>query len=1078
MTSRTRERPATPAPDAELTALGALYARHAPDLLRVSGDHLPVLLSAARGHLELARRRGTAEPLIRVRDADPAVDDGDDRDAGDDDGAPRTARIVEIVTDDMPFLVESLQAAVGRAGGEVSRLIHPIVVVRGGSLRRAGRDAHRRGPDLPAARVARSSPGSTSTSPAAPAAGPRRELASVLRRRARTWSRTPADGGQALELADAMPTLPVTPTAPARPTSAGCCAGSTDGNFTFLGYRYQRRPRVASLESREPGLRAGRLRRHIGLRRVVRPGSAPADAELGLLRHHPGQRAQPAAPGAPVLRRCPHASTPTGRLVGEHRFLGMLTVPALHESVLDIPVVERRVRAAIQRGRVPAGVLLRPADAGGDLRAARARSCSARRRSDLHDTAVGVLAGRRAARGAAVPARRPVPAVHLLPGLPAPRPVHHVVPAGHGRGPARASSAAARSTTPPGSRSPNLALVHFTVHADADARRLRRGRRRGAAGRAHRGRPHLGRPACCPDAGTAEVAAAAAPACPRRTRPPSTPRDAVEDLRRIAAPAPAPATSTCGSTGAGRRGRRRRRRPAVHASTWPARRSRCPRCCRCCSSLGVDVLDERPSEFVRAGRRCAAGSTTSACASTTRPARRSPGAPSDDVESGFCAAFRAAWRGDAESDRFNALVLRAGLHWREVAVLRAYARYAAPARQPVRPAVHRPTPCSRIRTSARALVALFRARFDPARGRHARAAPAVAALGRACAALIDAVTGLDADRILRGYLALITATLRTNWFQRAGRTSRSRSTRGGAGHAGAAAAVRDLRVLAADGGRAPAVRAGRPRRAALVGPPAGLPHRDPRPGQGAGGEERGDRAGRREGRVRRARRAADAAADRSAGASACYRMFISGLLDLTDNLRRRRETVPPPDVVRHDGDDSYLVVAADKGTATVLRHRQRGRRVLRLLARRRVRLRRLGRLRPQGHGHHRPRRLGERQAALPGAGRRHPDRGLHRASASATCPATCSATACCCPSTSGWSPRSTTGTCSSTPTRTPASRFAERERLFALPRSSLGRLRPRGDQPGRRGVAAHGEVGPDRPGDARRARPRRRTSPR
>ena len=48
---------------------------------------------------------------------------------------------------------------------------------------------------------------------------------------------------------------------------------------------------------------------------------------------------------------------------------------------------------------------------------------------------------------------------------------------------------------------------------------------------------------------------------------------------------------------------------------------------------------------------------------------------------------------------------------------------------------------------------------------------------------------------------------------------------------------------------------------------------------------------------------------------ACYKTFISGLLDITDNLVGG-ETVPPPRVVRHDGDDSYLVVAADKGTAT------------------------------------------------------------------------------------------------------------------------------------------------------------------
>ena len=52
-----------------------------------------------------------------------------------------------------------------------------------------------------------------------------------------------------------------------------------------------------------------------------------------------------------------------------------------------------------------------------------------------------------------------------------------------------------------------------------------------------------------------------------------------------------------------------------------------------------------------------------------------------------------------------------------------------------------------------------------------------------------------------------------------------------------------------------------------------------------------------------------------AEAIACYRIFISGLLDITDNLKEG-EVAPPANVVRHDGDDPYLVVAADKGTAT------------------------------------------------------------------------------------------------------------------------------------------------------------------
>ena len=70
-----------------------------------------------------------------------------------------------------------------------------------------------------------------------------------------------------------------------------------------------------------------------------------------------------------------------------------------------------------------------------------------------------------------------------------------------------------------------------------------------------------------------------------------------------------------------------------------------------------------------------------------------------------------------------------------------------------------------------------------------------------------------------------------------------------AGAAGAAPGVRDLRLLAAAGGRAPALRTGRPRRAAVVGPSRGLPDRDPRAGQGPDGEEHRDRAGRRQGRL-------------------------------------------------------------------------------------------------------------------------------------------------------------------------------------------------------------------------------------
>src|SRR5689334_14389090 len=119
--SRTREQTTAaeppPAPDTVSadpidTGLDTLYRRHTPDLAR-AGDPGPVLRAAARAHRELAGHRTAGQELIRLRDGAP---DG-------------PGAVVEIVTDDMPYLVESVLAAVRRAGGEARRVIHPIVVV-------------------------------------------------------------------------------------------------------------------------------------------------------------------------------------------------------------------------------------------------------------------------------------------------------------------------------------------------------------------------------------------------------------------------------------------------------------------------------------------------------------------------------------------------------------------------------------------------------------------------------------------------------------------------------------------------------------------------------------------------------------------------------------------------------------------------------------------------------------------------------------------------------------------------------------------------------------------------------------
>ena len=127
------------------------------------------------------------------------------------------------------------------------------------------------------------------------------------------------------------------------------------------------------------------------------------------------------------------------------------------------------------------------------------------------------------------------------------------------------------------------------------------------------------------------------------------------------------------------------------------------------------------------------------------------------------------------------------------------------------------------------------------------------------------------------------------------------------------------------------------------------------------------------------KRLPDPAVDRDAWLAegiACYTTFISGLLDVTDNLvqgeigaaARRRAARLRRLLPRRRG---------GQGDRDVLRHRQRRGEGVRLLARRRVRVGRLGRLRPQGHGHHRSGRMGVGAPSLPRARDRLPDRGLH-----------------------------------------------------------------------------------------------------
>ena len=181
--------------------------------------------------------------------------------------------------------------------------------------------------------------------------------------------------------------------------------------------------------------------------------------------------------------------------------------------------------------------------------------------------------------------------------------------------------------------------------------------------------------------------------------------------------------------------------------------------------LGVEVVDERPYELERSDGVAVQVYDFG----LTRPGRGEWALQHrDQARELFQDAFAAAWSGAAESDGLNGLVLGAGLTWRQVVVLRAYAKYLRQAGSTFSQEYVESALLANCGITSD-LVALFEERFDPDRyacdaASPARTAAADALVGKVKTALDD-VASLDQDRILRSLLALIRTTLRTNYFQ-------------------------------------------------------------------------------------------------------------------------------------------------------------------------------------------------------------------------------------------------------------------------------------------------------------------------
>jgi glutamate dehydrogenase len=174
--------------------------------------------------------------------------------------------------------------------------------------------------------------------------------------------------------------------------------------------------------------------------------------------------------------------------------------------------------------------------------------------------------------------------------------------------------------------------------------------------------------------------------------------------------------------------------------------------------MGLEVIDQRPYGIVPAE---GASVWIHDFGLSTPP----PGPLADERTSrAFQDAFAHVWRGVSEDDGFNRLVLRAGLDWRDVTLLRAYSKYLRQAATRFSQAYMEDALVDNPEV-ARLLVGLFHARFDPQRREDDAA---LEARGQAVVDALDEVSSLDEDRILRSFLHLIQATLRTNHFRGGG----------------------------------------------------------------------------------------------------------------------------------------------------------------------------------------------------------------------------------------------------------------------------------------------------------------------
>ncbi|BDT85681.1 NAD-glutamate dehydrogenase [Nocardia cyriacigeorgica] len=923
----------------DLAALEEAYFRHVD-----AGDvdcAITGITQIFRRHLELAMTRSPGRALVRVYHPDDGSGLGS---------------AVQVVTDDMPLLVESITSSLSRMGVSVSEVIHPIFEVERAADGRLV-DAKPHEVDANGGTGLRESWMHLQLHPSTSRAVLDRVEAAmpvVVDDVRQVIGDTAAIRAAQSTLADELDRAAAAGTAPFPAVDLTDCANLlrwlASGHFTVLGYaRYRKSSEASAGQDVVPDSCLGVLRPGVGTDFEVPVITADEQPLLmltqGLVPATVHRSVYPYFVGVADLDAA-------GEIAGQHLFIGVFTVTAVHENVLDIPVISRRVRSVIE----DSGFDLDSFSGQGMLEVIQSFPRTELFSSDtetLRRTATAVLNvslrrqvrlfmradgfGRFVACMVYLPRDRYTTAVRLE--------MQEILVRELGGVSIDYSARVSES---------ELASVYFTVRmpeaeagrqgelpAEADTseeNRVRIQRLLDAA--SHTWDDHLDDAVSTSTVLDPGVVDRYADAFPEGYKQDFEPARALADIARLehltegdidqhlyrqpgAAPGSWRFSLYIGGTG------------VSLSQVLPV-----------LQSLGVEVVDERPYQiqldtatgepggerwiydFGLLARpellRSALDEDLDAELLESAARTDALDAKAGGLRARFVEAFAAVWYGRAEADGLNELVLRARMPWREVAILRTYARYLQQAGFP-----YSQTNIARVLLNypeaSRLFAELFAARFDPDTCSTARAAELEAQVR----ARIDQVVSLDADRILRAILGLISATLRTNYYVTDGD-----------------GLARDFISMKVEPREIAELPKPRPQFEIFVYSPRveGVHLRFGAVARG--GLRWSDRledfrteilglvkaqavknavivpVGAKGGFVVKQPPAAtgDAAADRQAMMAEgvrCYRTFISGLLDVTDNVDLATGAVVPPErVVRRDGDDTYLVVAADKGTAT------------------------------------------------------------------------------------------------------------------------------------------------------------------